>query len=90
MAGDPVRFWTGRRPGSSLHAMLRRLGIGLLWGVIAYVPSAILGAVLIYQTTSNRFDRDMEAGMTGAFAIGPLVALIAFVVGFVRSGRPRP
>jgi hypothetical protein len=37
--------------------------------------------------SSNTFDRDMEAAMTGAFVIGPLVGVVAFAIGAWRAGR---
>lgn len=40
--------------------------------------------------SGNTHDRALEAVMTGAFVVGPLVALIAAVVGAVRGGRPAP
>jgi hypothetical protein len=68
--------------------MMRRVGFGVLWGLVGYLCGAFGGGWLVAQTSSNTFDRDMEAAMTGAFVIGPLVGLIAFVIGAVRAGRP--
>jgi hypothetical protein len=34
-------------------------------------------------------DRSVEAAMTAAFVLGPAGAIIACVIGVVRSGRPR-
>ena len=67
--------------------MARRIGFGLLWAVAGYVAGAVGGVLLVNALSTNSFDRDMEAVMTGAFATGPLMAVIAFVVGVVRSGR---
>ena len=66
--------------------MLRRFGFGILWGFIGYLCGAFGGAWLVTQTSSNTFDLDMEAAMTGAFVSGPLVGLIAFVIGAWRAG----
>jgi len=41
----------------------------------------------VAQTSSNTFDLDMEAAMTGAFVTGPLLGIVAFVIGAVRGGR---
>ena len=68
--------------------MLRRLVMGVLWAVPAYVLGAFGGGYLIYLTSANQHDRSVEASMTGAFVLGPLVAVIAFVVGAVRAKRP--
>jgi len=40
----------------------------------------------VSQMSSNTFDLDVEAAMTGAFVFGPLVGLVAFVVGAWRAG----
>jgi hypothetical protein len=67
--------------------MLRRIGFGILWGIVGYLCGAFGGGWLVAQTSSNTFDRDMEAAMTGAFVIGPLVGVIAFAIGVWRGGR---
>jgi hypothetical protein len=67
--------------------MLRRVGFGILWGVAGYLGGAFGGGWLVTQLSSNTFDRDMEAAMTGAFVIGPLVGILAFVIGAWRAGR---
>ena len=68
--------------------MLRRIGFGILWGTAGYLCGAFGGGLLVARATSNTFDPDVEAAMTGAFVIGPLVALVAFAVGAWRAGRP--
>jgi hypothetical protein len=67
--------------------MLRRLGIGMLWAIGGYVVGAFGGGFLVTMVSPNRFDRSMEAVMTGAFYTAPLVAVIAFAVGAWRFGR---
>ena len=67
--------------------MMRRVGFGILWGLVGYLCGAFGGGWLVAQTSSNTFDRDMEAAMTGAFVIGPLVGLVAFAIGAWRAGR---
>ena len=68
--------------------MLRRVGIGVLWGTGGYLLGALGGGLLINILSANSFDREMEAAMTGAFVTGPLAATVAFVVGVIRAGRP--
>jgi hypothetical protein len=68
---------------------MRRIGFGVLWGIAGYLCGAFGGGWLVTQMSTNTHDRGMEAAMTGAFLFGPLVGLIAFVVGAVRAGRPR-
>jgi hypothetical protein len=66
--------------------MMKRFGIGLLYGIGGYCVSAVAGYFLVLQLSSNSHDRDLEAAMTGAFVFGPIAAIIAFVVGAIRSG----
>jgi hypothetical protein len=76
-----------RIAASGVH-VLKRVGVGLLWGVVGYVCGAFAGGWLVAQLSSNSFDRDMEAAMTGAFVIGPLAGCVAFAIGAWRA-RPR-
>ena len=64
-----------------MHRVLR----GLFWAVSGYVLGAVGGGFVVYAITTNRHDRSMEAGMTGVFFLGPVVAVIAFLVGVVRK-----
>ena len=66
---------------------MRRFGIGLLWAVAGYAVGAFAGYFLIAWFSSNTHDRSVEAAMTAAFVFGPLAAVIAFIIGVVRSGR---
>jgi hypothetical protein len=68
--------------------MMRRIGFGLLWAIPSYLTGAFGGGYLIDVLSSNQHDRSVEAAMTGAFVLGPLGAVIGFVVGAVRA-RPR-
>ena len=68
--------------------MLRRVGFGILWGIAGYLCGAFGGGFLVSQLSSNTFDGDVEAAMTGAFVTGPLLAVIAFAIGAWRAGRP--
>jgi hypothetical protein len=68
--------------------MLRRIGIGMLWGFVGYVCGAFGGGWLVNQLSSNTHDRQLEAAMTGAFLFGPLVGIVAFAIGLWRAGRP--
>jgi hypothetical protein len=64
--------------------MLARIGRGLLWAVAAYFAGGFIGYWLIMWFSSNTHDRSMEAGMTGAFVLGPLSALVGFIAGVFR------
>ena len=69
--------------------MLKRVAFGLLFAVIGYCLGAFGGLVLIEATSSNQHDRSVEAAMTGAFVIGPLVAIAAFIAGAVWAKPKR-
>ena len=58
-----------------------------MYAVGGYVLAAGVGYFVIKQFSSNVHDRDLEAAMTGAFVVGPIGAVVAFVIGFVRNGR---
>ena len=68
---------------------MRRFGIGLLWAIPGYLAGAFGGGYLITLLSSNGHDRSVEAAMTGAFVLGPIGAVIAFIVGAVRA-KPKP
>ncbi len=68
--------------------MLRRLGIGLLCGILSYPVGVVAGMFFVSQFSSNMHDKSVEAAMTGAFFFGPLAAAIGFLIGLVRS-KPR-
>lgn len=69
--------------------MGKRLVVGLLCGVLGYILGALGGGFLVSLLSSNTHDRSLEAVMTGVFAVGPAVALIAFIVGFVLAKPAR-
>lgn len=62
---------------------MKTLLVSFLIAAVAYVVAAVLGYFLIMKVSSNTHDRSMEAGMTGAFVIGPIVAVIAFIVAYL-------
>ncbi len=66
---------------------MKRLGMALLWAVGGYLLFAIVGYFLIGWLSSNVHDRSVEAAMTSAFVLGPLGAVLAFILGLVRGGR---
>lgn len=65
---------------------MKRAGIALLCGIDGYVVAAFLSYFLIGWLSANTHDRSVEAAMTSAFVWGPVGAVVAFIVGFVRSG----
>jgi hypothetical protein len=67
--------------------MLRRIGFGLLFAVLAYMLAAMAGYFLIEALSSNVHDRSVEAAMTSIFVLGPLGGLAGFIAGCVLGGR---
>lgn len=67
--------------------MIKRILCGLLGAIPGYACGAVLGYFMVEGLSSNTHDRSVEAAMTGAFVFGPLVAVVAFIVGCVLGGR---
>ena len=57
--------------------------LSLLIAVVAYVVAAVGGYYLISKLSSNTHDKSMEATMTGAFVLGPIAAVIAFIAAYL-------
>jgi hypothetical protein len=62
---------------------MKTLGLSLLAALVGYAVGLFGGMGLVNLISSNTHDKSVEAAMTGAFFIGPLVAVIAFVATFV-------
>lgn len=63
----------------------KRTVLSLSLGVLGYVVGLFGGIGLVYLLSSNPHDRSLEAAMTGAFFVGPLVGLLFAVVSVIRS-----
>ena len=61
-------------------SMLAKIGLVILVTLVGYVAGAFGGGFLVSALSSNRHDKSVEAAMTGAFVIGPIVAIIAFII----------
>jgi hypothetical protein len=66
---------------------MKRFGIAVLFAIVGYLVAAVASYFLVDLLSSNVHDRSVEAGMTSAFVFGPLGAVAAFIVGFIRGGR---
>jgi hypothetical protein len=66
---------------------LRALLVGLLVAVPGYAAGVLLGIGLVQAFSDNGHDRAVEGAMTGAFVIGPIVALACFVGGALAYAR---
>jgi hypothetical protein len=62
---------------------MKTFGLSLLAALIGYVVGLFGGMGLVNLLSSNTFDRSLEAAMTGAFVVGPLVAVLAFLATLV-------
>lgn len=67
--------------------LLKIAGVALLSAVIGYIVGLGGGMLLVNLFSGNSHDKALEAAMTGAFVVGPLVALVAGVVGAVIYWR---
>jgi hypothetical protein len=68
---------------------MRRFLIPLAGVPVGYLIFAFAGYWAIEFFSANMFDRDLEAAMTSMFAIGPVGAIIGFIVGLVLGGARR-
>ena len=66
---------------------MRRFAIAVLFALVGYLVAAVAGYFLVGALSSNTHDRSLETAMTSAFVFGPLGAVVAFVIGFIRGGR---
>jgi hypothetical protein len=70
-------------------AVGKRLAIGVLFALLGYVLGAAGGGVLISLFSANTHDKSVEAAMTGAFVVGPLMAAVGFLAGFLGTKGKR-
>ena len=66
---------------------MKRFAVATLFAIVGYLVAAFAGYFLVGMLSSNSHDRSVEAAMTSAFVFGPLGAVVAFVIGFIRGGR---
>jgi hypothetical protein len=62
---------------------MRTFVFALLSGIVGYAVGVGAGIMIVNVFSSNRFDRDMEAVMTGFFFFGPAGAIGAVILYFV-------
>ena len=66
---------------------MKTSGLAMLAAIGGYLVGLFSGMLLIETFSSNRHDQSVEAAMTGAFVIGPLMAVTAVIVVVVARGR---
>ena len=59
---------------------MKTFALGVLVALGGYIIGMLGGMFLIEAFSSNRHDRSVEAAMTGAFVVGPLMAVVAVIV----------
>ena len=69
---------------------MKTFGLATMAAISGYLVGLFGGMLLIETFSSNQHDKSLEAAMTGAFLIGPSMAVIAVGVLLVfRSRRAR-
>jgi hypothetical protein len=63
--------------------IVKIFGLALLAAIGGYIIGLFGGMIAINLFSSNTHDKSLEAAMTSAFFIGPLVAVLAFVLTLV-------
>jgi hypothetical protein len=69
--------------------MFKRIVFGLAGMVMLYFAGLFGCLWLLPRLTENRHDSEVEAAMTGAFIVGPLLGLIGLVAGALLGGPSR-
>ncbi len=66
---------------------MKTLGLAVLAAIGGYIIGLFGGMILIETFSSNVHDKSIEAAMTGAFVIGPLMSVAAVIVVMVFRSR---
>ncbi|NUN94128.1 MAG: hypothetical protein HUU04_10165 [Verrucomicrobiae bacterium] len=64
-----------------------RILLVLFFAVVGFVATAVLSYFLITKLSSNQHDRSVEAAMSSIFFFGPLGAIGAAILAFLRTGH---
>lgn len=68
---------------------MNRWGRAFTFAMAAYVVGAVIGYFLVMISSGNQHDVGIEATMTAAFVVGPLGAVIGFVLGLLSPRGPK-
>jgi Na+/proline symporter len=66
---------------------MKTIGLAVLAAIGGYIIGLFGGMILIETFSSNVHDKSIEAAMTGAFVIGPLMSVVAVIVVVVFRSR---
>lgn len=64
----------------------KTIGVALLSGLGGYIGGVPLSWFMVDTFSSNRHDKSLEAGMSSIFFFGPILAVVAAVVGGILYG----
>ena len=56
---------------------MKTFGLALLAAVVGYAVGTFASMALIERFSSNQYDRSVEAAMTSALVVGPLIGLLS-------------
>lgn len=66
---------------------MKTFGLAALGAIGGYFLGLFSGMFMIESFSSNRHDQSVEAAMTGAFVVGPLMAVTAVIIVVVLRSR---
>src|SRR5690242_21754357 len=66
---------------------MKSFGLAVLAAIGGYVIGLFGGMFFIQIFSTNRHDKSLEAAMTGAFVLGPLMAIVAVIVVWIFRSR---
>ncbi|HSB44476.1 MAG TPA: hypothetical protein VLD60_05655 [Nitrospira sp.] len=66
---------------------MKTLGLAVLAAIGGYLIGLFGGMLLVETFSSNQHDKSVEAAMTGAFVVGPLMAVVAVIVLLIFRSR---
>ncbi len=70
-------------PAALGEGAMKRFGLGLPCGFGGYLVVAVLSYFAILQFSPNGHDRELEAAMTSVFFLGPIGAVLSFILGLI-------
>jgi divalent metal cation (Fe/Co/Zn/Cd) transporter len=68
---------------------MKTFGLSLLAAIVGYFVGFFGGVLLVETFSSNPHDKSVEAAMTGAFVVGPLMATVSVIATVIYRSRPR-
>ena len=83
--GQPLH--AGRALVPSREPVMKSFGLAVLAAIGGYVIGLFGGMFFIEIFSTNRHDKSLEAAMTGAFVLGPLMAIVAVIVVWIFRSR---